>query len=354
MKASSLKAALFVCIGSGLWAATESCGGIDRELFAGAAMPVCSADLLTDRDHCGACDRSCEGGVCVNGSCVQEDAGAARSPLASGQATPGSVTVDDANVYWTTNVPNGQVWVCPLTGCASPRVLAPSEDRPSALVQAGEYLAWLSGGSLRFVSKSGGTPLTVESQGNTGGLVWGSPTFYVSKRENGTVYQCPLKEAGRCFTEDNVASPEGIAHLDGQLFVISARRTLYRCLAGRCGFAPFATNVDQAAAIEVDRERAYWLELGQGGRVIAKPWSTPPDAGGIDVWASGGASAIAQDGSSLFVANRASGRITRVSKFDRTETTFAQDEPGIVQIAAGPRHLCWTNDASGKVWCQSK
>jgi hypothetical protein len=85
-------------------------------------------NLQFNPHNCGTCGHDCLGGACQGGTCVPLPPGV----LASGQLTPSSIAVDDANVYWvneaTVTLDNGivptQILKCAKSGCNnSPTVL---------------------------------------------------------------------------------------------------------------------------------------------------------------------------------------------------------------------------------------
>jgi hypothetical protein len=108
-----------------------------------------------DPHNCGSCGHDCSGSACRDGVCVPLAPGV----LASGQITPSSITVDEANVYWVNEgaVVNNvqippQVMKCAKSGCNNnPTVIATIRDSGQpwnnirGLAVDGQNVYWGSG-----------------------------------------------------------------------------------------------------------------------------------------------------------------------------------------------------------------
>ncbi len=87
---------LWTCGGSKVLtdtAMTAPAGGRDGGEESTPSSAVCG-DIGTDSHNCGACGHDCAGGACSAGICQPV-------VLAAGLTRPGSMAIDDANVYWT-------------------------------------------------------------------------------------------------------------------------------------------------------------------------------------------------------------------------------------------------------------
>jgi stigma-specific protein Stig1 len=106
---------------------------------------ICS-DLLTDPLNCGSCEHSCQGTACSGGMC-------APVVLASGQARPSTVVVDNGLVYWTNrgteaaDYLDGSIMVVPADGSAAAIALASALPRPVGIAVDGGYLYWVNRGT---------------------------------------------------------------------------------------------------------------------------------------------------------------------------------------------------------------
>jgi hypothetical protein len=101
--------------------ALPSCGSTP-EVFANipftGAVPFSGLALYADDVYW--TQGSAEGGVFT---CPKSGCGASPTTLATGQASPTFVAVDDSGVYWA-NGSGGTIMQCPLSGCKAPNLLA--------------------------------------------------------------------------------------------------------------------------------------------------------------------------------------------------------------------------------------
>jgi hypothetical protein len=70
---------------------------------------------------------------------------AAKSPamtIASGQASPESIVVDDTYVYWVNSVQGGAVSRAPKSGAGTVEILATSQKRPYSVTQDCNTIYW--------------------------------------------------------------------------------------------------------------------------------------------------------------------------------------------------------------------
>lgn len=69
------------------------------------------------------CSRDCRGGDCVAGVCKP-------ATLATNQAHPTGLAIDESYVYWTNQAPLGAVMRARKTGAAQPEIVAANQDSP--------------------------------------------------------------------------------------------------------------------------------------------------------------------------------------------------------------------------------
>jgi hypothetical protein len=122
--------------------------GFDATWDAGnPALPFASPDGTSDSRPCDdatadplcePCARLCEGGACEAGSCEL---------LASGQANPRSVSVDDGGIFWLTST---AVMTCPLSGCPADGgvPLVSNLNEPAFLALDDTFVYWSTPGDL--------------------------------------------------------------------------------------------------------------------------------------------------------------------------------------------------------------
>jgi hypothetical protein len=148
---------------------TEADGGVGALGEAGTGLGQdASADACPnsqfDPHNCGTCGHDCMGGACQEGTCVPLPPGV----LASGQASPTSIVVDDTNVYWINNglltspatLPNPvtgqpapvvpaygplQIMKCAKTGCNNNPTVVFSSEGLAAYANGGGDATWMAG-----------------------------------------------------------------------------------------------------------------------------------------------------------------------------------------------------------------
>lgn len=108
----------------------------------GDAADGCEVDVTSDVAHCGDCGRSCKN-ACVKGACDL-------ITLASGQAEPGFVTLDDTHVYWVNMEafkPGLGSILKVAKGGGAPVTLADKQPRAQSIALDATSVYWVNGGT---------------------------------------------------------------------------------------------------------------------------------------------------------------------------------------------------------------
>jgi hypothetical protein len=333
------------------WVQTQvDAGGCD------AGFDVCGAtcvDLQNDALHCGRCAHACLGAQCVNGACefqtlggqgngvhwialdndfvyaavpayrlntfeysprgkvlkVAKNGGSERA-LATGEAGPSIIAVDDGRVYWTTwefddagvegtlrsvSV-NGSTSITPVTAADAGSAfglavhageLSVLAYQPAVLItvrpDGGESRLPLSAGPAtsvavfadrRFITRpDDGVVLVVEADGGVASLVrnltspWGITAddrfLYITENvmnSGGRVLRVPI-DGGDIFPlGENLSRPRGIAFDEEYVYVaeLDGNRVLRYRKDGDGGVRVVASGQAQPNTVAVDRDFVYW------------------------------------------------------------------------------------------------
>ena len=111
-------------------------------------------DTSSELHHCGSCDWDCRIGTCQRGNCLPQ-------VLVTMRNFPGSIAVDDQNIYWV-EANGDKVWKAPKIG-GDPVAIA-SVNSPTGLEIVGTHLYFGSAAELNVpgqilkLSTKGGTP----------------------------------------------------------------------------------------------------------------------------------------------------------------------------------------------------
>jgi hypothetical protein len=234
------------------------------------------------------------------------DAGAPVRVLASGQDTPLSIVVDEANVYWLDQGPlegpggkigysigAGRVMRCPIAGCDNrPAVLASGWTQasalpiaPSALALDGTNLYWPgvatmptpgqnAWGMLLGCSTSGcGCSPSVLAEGiddPTGVFATGGSIYWTEYDVNEVVRCSTDGCAARPILANSVGGPTGILADGSYVYWVNTNGGLMRCPLSGCGSNPTVlwTGVGTQAAtlgLAADATNLYWTNSNPMG-----------------------------------------------------------------------------------------
>jgi hypothetical protein len=205
------------------------------------------------------------------------------STFIGGQAQPGSLAVDSANLYWWDT--SGTISACPLTGCAEdggyPRLLV--SNRPG--LQGWDVMAvnatnvyWCEDTGVFSCPLAGCTnqPALIAPVQECFALVIDSQNVYWSDQVAQTIEKCPLTG---CTTPILVANAQG---QPANLVVDSSfvywttgpsASLVLKCPLSGCGDNPILLAADQSfpVRIAVDDQRIYWTDYGGAGTIVSVP-----------------------------------------------------------------------------------
>jgi hypothetical protein len=192
--------------------------------------------------------------------------------VATGQASPLDVAVDDASVYWL-NARPGAVMKVPKGG-GTPIVLASlsANSLPSEIAVDATSVYWTSNGSnvniatLQRVDKNGGTPaLLADYETSISGFVIDATNAYWTTSA-GDVMQTPLAGGTSTALAYSQDSAMALAVDDASLYwTTSGGSVLKLPLAGGCG-APSTlyTGQDTLQSLAVDSTSVYFTTFQTG------------------------------------------------------------------------------------------
>jgi len=173
----------------------------------------CEADLRTDGNHCGECDRDCGGGDCLGGTCQPVQ-------LANFQREAWSIGVDSTHVYWTTAGGTGwNVQRVSKNGGTAQGLAGPSDSPASQgqLVLDATHVYWANQdtGQIRRMAKDGsGQELLAQGDIPMGIAVDDAHVYWSNRKTtNGSVARVP-KSGGTSQVLASALSQPGILAID--------------------------------------------------------------------------------------------------------------------------------------------
>jgi hypothetical protein len=317
------------------------------------------ADLTADPRNCGRAGHDCGLGDCSAGVCQP-------FAYATGEPGPWGLAIDSNNIYWTNDVAPGSLKSCPLTGCpasgpttiwsaateitrvavdssniyftqfsqgevdmcplsgcgAAPMQIATGESQPMGITAGNGTVYWAVSGGTEIHQRAiaGGATLTFA---NTSGprtlAVDGSSLYWVSAGgEVGTCAQLPAP----CPSSTDLASAESSPYLlsiyNGDIYWsnnVSGTGSIAKCSISGCGGVPTTvTPADFPFGIAVDASGIYWDAGGSSGVVLHCPLSGC--AAGPEVLATGQNApfTLLADARFLYWTNSGDGRVMVLAK----------------------------------------
>lgn len=136
--------------GVGGGAAITTAGGQDGSA---GNVAICG-DIQSDPRNCGACGHDCIGGACIAGACQPV-------VLAAGLEEPGSMAIDDTNVYWTEYAAGQIVRIAKAGG--APIIVASGLPSPGAIAVSSGNIYWTdaAAGTVSQLAVDGGSPVVL-------------------------------------------------------------------------------------------------------------------------------------------------------------------------------------------------
>lgn len=307
----------------------------------GSVADGCEAVLEIDGKNCGACSHDCQGGECVGGSCrpvvlsptpgafqtairagtvfftsikgaaVQKVdlAGGPTTNLATAQATPNGIAVDDHFVYWT-NLNGGTIKRATHTG-GNVSDLATGQQGPCGLALSGADVYWTNSGTSAAGWKDGQVQV-LPSGGSLATLATARYPCSVAV-DAGFVYWADRGDP----VQSDLGSVNRIATSGGSVQTLVAGVT--------------------ADDIALDGAYVYWTNRSSIGRAPRTGGSAETLASGLSI-----ANSLAIDATHLYFTTAGDGRLARILKVggpvEILATSLAKF-PGGVSVDA--TSICW-------------
>ncbi len=350
-------------------AATEAADDVVHDVLVEEAAPTCTetqvdcdgdegngceTDLTSDPTSCGACGRSCLGGDCGDGECMP-------FVLASGQAVPTNLALDDTHLYWTNQVSNGTVMRVLRHG-GTPQLVATSENPPGGLAVDATSVYWsefANGGSVWRLDRSdvGDTSKAIElasGQGSSFALtVDGTRVFWVTP---GTVRTVLKSGGGYIQIANNQGTPAGLLAALGYAFwtnVTDGTVSGREYGAADAGILVLASNQTYPSGLTGDLGNLYWANHMGGMGGLTPSIMSMPRSGATEpeVLADGqaGPLGVAQRGTYVYWTNNTDGTIMRVLKTGGTPEQLASGQQAPGGIAVDSTAVYWANRDDGAV-----
>ena len=348
-------------------------------------------DLASDPHNCGSCGNDCDGGACEDASC----AALAPGILATGQAAPLAIAVDDTSVYWMNYgtpcvipgggsgpipvkpvlVPptNGAILKCAKAGCGNrPTVLASHQS--VAAVQASPTNLAIGGGSVYWSGFEAGDAGPEQYEGVVGCAVAGcndSPValwagsagargvaatatqvFWTGGTTGVEVASCRVAGCGNAPTLLATSQDlmTGIA-TDGVTVYWRNLGQILACAVGGCGGAPTVLATGQlpmGGSIAVDATNVYWSNPANGpqsGQVLACA-KAGCSAGPTALVSGGNPGALAVDGTSVYFVDGSSVEKCAASGCNGQPATLAANRSGPTAIAVDATRVYWAESGT--------
>ncbi len=252
----------------------------------------------------------------MHGRRLQRRPGGTSQAIATGQANPQGLVLDDVYVYWANNSSPGAVVRGAKNGTGSPFTLATSQYFAYRLFLDGSTLYYVgdtTAGFLRSVGKSGGAVTTLQSASSPKGVVVDGSTIYWT--HFGEIRKADTTALASVTKLSNVEQfPGALAQDATNLYWVDLYADRVRALP-KVGGTPktLATLADGAnrAALAVDATHVFFVDpKGNVVRKVPKDGSRPA----VTIASASDPSGIAIDATHVFWANAGDGTIKRVAK----------------------------------------
>lgn len=318
----------------------------------GDPLDGCEAKLDADAAHCGRCGHGCGGGECRGGACQP-------AALASGQASPGEIALDDTFVYFTnyslTSPPGAVMRVSKAGGEVSPVANA---QRAWGLAVSGSDVFFGTFSDPHVVArapKDGSAVAAPTTLSNVTGKVRGVAAdadyvFFCNydkqslvrwSRQAGTSVAFAADKPNDVFVDgtDVIWSNEGTA---GTGSIVR----LPREAASGATPEPLASSRNQPRGVTADKAHVYFVDTGTS--------ATSGDGAVVRVARAGGepqtlASGLknprelAIDDEWVYFTSYADGTVMRVKKAGGAPEVLASGQAAPLGIAVDATYVYWAN-----------
>ncbi|MBI5534498.1 MAG: hypothetical protein HY898_17365 [Deltaproteobacteria bacterium] len=221
----------------------------------------CETDSTTDKNNCGACGHSCQGGDCKSSTCQP-------LVLASNQKIPWGIGVDATTLFWSNqaaSVGQGEINSIPIAG-GTVKSLAQSLSTPGDLALDTTSVYWTNysgAGEVKKVGKDGTGLANITSGSGPWGLVLDTDTVYWTNSD-GSIRKAPKAGGSSNTIVSGEQDPRGIA-LDGStvIWTASVGGTISSASkADGSNRTDVATGQAFPIAIVVTSQAIYWVNTG--------------------------------------------------------------------------------------------
>ena len=241
----------------------------------------------------------------ADGGCLHDPTGV----LATNQAWPRSLVVDDARVYWATA--DGTIAATDRCGGGVTEVLATGQSSPQSVVVAGANIYWVNyasggDGDVMAMAAAGGAPVSLAVVRGPLGVVVDDASAYVLALDG--LYRVPLA-GGAASLVAPATCPHGGPWRTGSDLVWSEDCVMFgapRVVRFAGGVASTLVADEAPESLAIVDGAAYWTTWASGGprvRTVALSGGAPSTLATL----SGFASSITADASHLFVGGEAPG-----------------------------------------------
>jgi hypothetical protein len=283
-----------------------------------------SADSIAPGDGapgCGATNKDCLGGACVDGSC-------APVLLAANQDQPSGIAVDDSGVYWVNEGDGGPTGgVAMVREAGAPIVLVSGQTKLVEIALDATDVYWTSAGSgqVARVAKGCTPPCTPEivasAQTNAWGIVVDDTDVYWTTQHGSGALSRTSKTAGAACGASPPCSVV-VPSLDGPAGLKGDTTSLFWLEAGPSGLVrgsskdgggltTYASGQTSPTWLAIDTDNVYWSQYSNQALPVQ---AAARDGGGTWTLATIGASRLAADSQYLYVTDRLTNAIWRVEK----------------------------------------
>lgn len=228
----------------------------------GNLVELCETDLTQSATHCGSCARDCLGGQCVAGACSP-------TVFVSAPTTPSRLAIDATHLYFVDAQNIGTVHRVPLADGTQIEQIASGEAYPNTIDLDQTYVYWTNynGDAIRRRAKAGGAPETlIATQSPVDVTLAAGKLFFLGYSANGTVNWAPVSGGSVTTLATGQAWPREVTVTQGWVYwtTVANKQDLYR--VSLTGGTPelVATALNNPFAIESDGTWVYWCNAGTG------------------------------------------------------------------------------------------